>query len=380
MSKLAWLRLALTDGLGPVLTARLIEAAGSVEAACEASLSLLKKVEGIGSKRAESIHQSLLAARDLAARELDQAEKSGVKIITRGDDEEYPSLLKTIPAPPMVLWIRGEFMERDLNSIAIVGSRNCSVYGREQSERFGSGLAGVGLTIVSGGARGVDTHAHRGAMVPVNGRTLAVLGCGVDIAYPPENADLLSRITSRGAVVSDFPLNTPPIAENFPRRNRLISGLSRGVLVIEADMKSGALITARYANNEHNRPVFALPGRVDNPLSAGPHRLIRDGATLVESMSDLLDNLGSIPIDDSQVYADHDAPDDLFPEDSLPVDSTLSDRQKIVLNAIEDESTIDEITDRSGLPVNIVMQELTMLSIRGSSMRISGQTYRKKSK
>ncbi|HQY88805.1 MAG TPA: DNA-processing protein DprA, partial [Tepidisphaeraceae bacterium] len=287
MSKLAWLRIALTDGLGPVLSARLIEASGSVDAACDASLKLLKSIEGIGSKRAETIHQSLIASRDGAVRELEQADKLGVKIVSLSE-QDYPTLLKSIPAAPPVLWTRGEFLDRDMNGIGIVGSRKCSVYGREQSERFGAGLAGIGMTIVSGGARGVDTHAHRGAMIPANGRTIAVLGCGVDIAYPPENEKLLAQITERGAVVSDFPLNTPPVAENFPRRNRLISGLARGVLVIEADVKSGALITARYANEEHNRPVFAIPGRVDNPLSAGPHRLIRDGAKLVECADDNL--------------------------------------------------------------------------------------------
>lgn len=380
MSKRAWLRLALTDGLGPAWTARLIELTGSVDQACEASLALLKSIDKMGSTRAESIHQSLIASHDAAEREMERAEQTGVKIVCLADDA-FPSLLKSIPAAPLVLWIRGEVLPRDLNGLAIVGSRNCSIYGREQAERFGSGLASLGMTIVSGGARGVDTAAHRGAMIPNGGRTLAVLGCGVDISYPPENEKLLSQITERGAVVSDFSLGTPPIAENFPRRNRLISGLSRGVLVIEADMKSGALITARYANDEHNRPVFALPGRVDNPLSFGPHRLIRDGAILVETMSDLLDNLGSFPIDESQVYADEDAPDDLFPDQaSEPIDTTLTDRQRMILNVMEDESTVDEITGRSGLPVNIVMQELTMLSIRGAVARGLGQNYRRKSK
>src|SRR5262249_38618585 len=156
-------------------------------------------------------------------------------------------------------------------------------------------LAGAGITVVSGGARGIDSAAHRGAMSHAQGRTIAVLGSGVDVPYPPENAKLFQEIAQRGAVISEYPLGTPPLKDNFPRRNRIISGLSRGVLVVEADERSGALITARLACDDHGRPVFALPGRVDNKMSAGPHRLIRDGATLVRSLEDIIEGLGPLP-------------------------------------------------------------------------------------
>src|SRR5439155_14814585 len=199
------------------------------------------------------------------------------------------------PDPPAVLYVKGALEPRDLNSVAMVGSRRCSFYGREQSERFAALLAGAGITIVSGGARGIDSAAHRGAMSHPQGRTIAVLGCGVDVVYPPENANLFEEIATRGALISEYPLGTPPLKDNFPRRNRIVSGLSRGVLVVEADERSGALITTQQAIEDHSRPVFAIPGRIDNPLSAGPHTLIRDGAVLTESITQILDNLGPLP-------------------------------------------------------------------------------------
>ncbi|HEY1628624.1 MAG TPA: DNA-processing protein DprA, partial [Tepidisphaeraceae bacterium] len=253
------MQLTLTDGLGPILTRRLIDAAGSAEAACASSAALLRSIEGIGSAKSSQIHNSIRKSADEAQRELDRAEKIGVSIICP-DDEIYPTLLRDIPDPPGVLYVKGSLEPRDLNSLAIVGSRRCSFYGREQAERFAALLAGAGLTVVSGGARGIDSAAHRGAMSHLQGRTIAVLGCGIDQVYPPENASLFEQIAQRGAVMSEFAIGTPPIAENFPRRNRIVSGMSRGVVVIEADERSGALITARQACDDHGRPVFALPG------------------------------------------------------------------------------------------------------------------------
>src|SRR5690606_27078295 len=237
------------------------------------------------------IQAALRRAADAAAHELEQARALGVTLLSL-EDADYPPLLREIPNPPLVLYMKGDLQPRDLNAVAIVGSRKCSHYGREQAERFGSLLAGAGVTVISGGARGVDSAAHRGAIRHPDGRTIAVLGCGIDITYPPENQSLFEQIAARGAVISEYPIGTQPLAENFPRRNRIVSGMSRGVLVIEADTRSGALITARQAADDHNRPVMAIPGRVDNPLSAGPHALIRDGATLVTSLEDILDALG----------------------------------------------------------------------------------------
>src|SRR5262245_28682274 len=294
MGRRHWLQLALTEGIGPILIARLVQTAGSVEAAANANAALLRQVEGIGSAKASTIAEHLRLAAEEVDAELSRVESSGAKLICL-DDPDYPPLLREIPDPPPVLYIKGTLEPRDLNAIAIVGSRKCSYYGREQAERFGALLAGVGVTVISGGARGVDSSAHRGALSNPQGRTIAVLGCRVDSVCPPENASLFDRLAARGAVISEPPLATPPLKDNFPRRNRIVSGMSRGVLVVEADERSGALITARQAADDHGCVVFAIPGRVDNPLSAGPHKLIRDGAVLTENIGDILDNLGPLP-------------------------------------------------------------------------------------
>src|SRR3954454_3267613 len=294
MPLIHFLQLALTDAVGPITLKRMIETLGPADSVCRASLAQLRTVEGIGTTKAEKIHASLGKARGAAAMELAKAQHLGLRIICP-DDDVYPLLLKTIPDPPAVLYVKGTLEPRDLNAFALVGSRRCSYYGREQAERFAALLAGAGFTVTSGGARGVDSAAHRGAMQHPAGRTIAVLGCGLDTVYPPENKSLFDEIATRGAVVSEYPLGTPPLAENFPRRNRIVSGMSRGVLVIEADEKSGALITARQAADDHDRPVFAIPGRIDHSLSAGPHKLIREGAVLTTGIDDILQNLGPLP-------------------------------------------------------------------------------------
>jgi DNA processing protein len=381
MSLQSWLTLSLTNGLGPVLTRRLIDRVGSIDAVLDVSQTTLRSIEGIGNGKAFSIHQSLIAAKEEAKKELGRAAAANVRIVS-ADDDEYPALLKLIPAPPLVLYVRGTLEPRDLQAVAIVGSRKCSVYGREQAERFGANLAGVGVTVVSGGARGIDTHAHKGALVPKNGRTIAVLGCGVDQAYPPENRELFAKIAEQGAIVSEFPLGTPPNADNFPRRNRIVSGLSRGVIVVEADVKSGALITSRYAVEDHQRPVFAIPGRIDNPLSAGPHKLIRDGAVLVETLSDILDNLGPVP---EGVRAPTPEPTLFSPEvDAKPravapsSDNLvgLTDRQSTILTAMgSDVLDVDSISERSSIATQFILQELTMMTLRGAVQRVEGQRY-----
>ncbi|MFT3789184.1 MAG: DNA-processing protein DprA [Tepidisphaeraceae bacterium] len=384
MPLIDWLRLSLTDGLGPVLTARLVERAGSASAAVEASVSLLRTIEGVGTSKASSIHASLVASHDVALKELERCERARAKVICL-DDEIYPPLLRNIAggAPP-VLYMTGTIEPRDVHAVAIVGSRKCSVYGREMAEKFASGLAGVGVTVVSGGARGVDAHAHRGAMLPRDGRTIAVIGCGVDIAYPPEHAELFASISDgRGAVLSEFPLGTLPTPENFPRRNRLISGLTRGTLVVEADIRSGALITARYAADDHNRPVFAIPGRVDNPLSAGPHKLIRDGAILVERFSEVLDNLGPLPeAIVAPAQADPMHTPSLFepePSKSKVAGPALSATQQKIVDALDaNPSSIDQLVERTGLEAAIILRELTMLSLRGTVKRVDGQSYARK--
>ncbi|MGA3066001.1 MAG: DNA-processing protein DprA [Tepidisphaeraceae bacterium] len=359
----------MTEGIGSILLGRLVTAAGSAEAACSADEGLLHSVEGIGTVKSSQIRRSMREAADLAEAEMTRCREMGVGLICR-DDSNYPTMLKVIPDPPAVLYVRGTIEARDLNAVAIVGSRRCSHYGREQAERFGALLAQAGVTVVSGGARGVDSAAHRGAIAAAEGRTIVVLGCGVDVAYPPENEGLFKQVAARGAVMSEFALGTPPMKENFPRRNRIISGLSRGVLVVEADVASGALITARQAGDEHGRPVFALPGRVDNPMSAGPHALIRDGATLVTNLEEIFEGLGPLP---------HQATEVEVPEESTAptrIAGVLTEQQNRILREISREPiALDLIIARTELPAEAILPELTMMSLRGWVKRVGGQNY-----
>jgi DNA processing protein len=229
------------------------------------------------------------------------------------------------------------------------------------------------MTVVSGGARGIDSAAHRGALEPAVGRTIAVLGCGVDIDYPPENHALFRQIAERGAVVSEFAMGAPPMKENFPRRNRIISGLSRGVLVVEADVASGALITARQACDDHSRPVFAIPGRVDNAMSAGPHSLIRDGAVLVAGLEDILQGLDPLP---HQTMLETPPQTPAEPMRPAALEVSLTDSQARVVAGIEEDPTgLDTIIAASDLPAEVVLRELTLLTLRGVVKRVDGQNY-----
>jgi DNA processing protein len=381
MAREHWLRLAMTDGIGPILIRRIVEAAGDAERACAASVSLLQSLDGIGISKATKIHHSMHTAK--VDDELGKCEQRGVTIICP-DDAAYPTLLTQIPDPPAVLYVKGSFEPRDLNSVAIVGSRKCSYYGREQSERFAALLAGAGFTVVSGGARGIDSAAHRGAMSHPSGRTIAVLGSGIDVPYPLENAPLFEEIATRGAVVSEYPIGTPPVPENFPRRNRIVSGLSRGVLVVEADERSGALITARQACDDHGRTVFALPGRVDQSTSAGPHRLIRDGAVLTTCLEDIVNNLDPLPaaameltlFEDLEGVEPTDPDASAKPQAEETPRGNLTERQQLIISALDGNPLhVDQIIERTSLPASDVLQDLTLLSLKGVVKRVDGQTY-----
>ena len=383
-----WLTLALAKGVGPMRARAMIDAAGSAEAACAVSLAQLKTLDGVGSVGAEQIFAGLRQARIDAPAVLDRATRLGQQILG-WDHPAYPAPLKEIPDPPITLFVRGELRRRDLNAVAIVGSRKCSMYGREQANRFGGLLAGAGYTMISGGARGIDTAAHVGALAHPDGRTVAVLGCAADVAYPPENDRLFAQIVDgRGAVVSEHPPGTPPMGEFFPRRNRIISGLSRGVLVVEADDRSGALITARQAGEDQGRTVYALPGRVDSPTSRGTHKLLRDGAVLVRDLDDILEDLTPLP--DAAYEAVEEAEDvqhlaaplagrvdaDLFESDSIP---TLTAEQRRVLGALDRNGcSVDALIDATELPAQVVMSSLTLMSLKGLVKRVDGQTYARK--
>lgn len=380
MSLRSWLQLSLTEGAGPITIRRLVEFAGSADSAAVLSEKDLRRVDGIGPDRAHAMHRGLAEAAGRVDGVLDAAARLGARLLCQ-DDAGYPALLKAIPDPPAVLYVLGALEPRDLQAVAVVGSRRCTHYGREQAERFGALLAAAGFTVVSGGARGIDSAAHRGALRHPHGRTICVVGCGVDVVYPPENRELYAQIASRGAVVGELPFGTAPSAENFPRRNRIISGLSRGVLVVEADRRSGAMITARIAGEDHGRTVFAVPGRVDNPMSQGTHQLIRDGAVLTTGLDDIVQGLSPVPDGARQptLFDEASAQIGGGAAEQPPVSAEalpLTDRQRRILDAIEDEpAAVDRIIERTGIDAAAVLGELTFLTLKGAVKRIDGQTF-----
>ena len=281
-----WLALSLTPGVGSVLIKRLLDQFKTPEAVFHGQLKDLMKIEGLGEKVASEIRKG--PSEKVVERELSLLEKVDGKILVL-NDESYPRRLKEIYDPPAVLYFRGELRKEDELAVAIVGSRKTSPYGRWFTEKIGQDLARHGITIVSGMARGIDSVAHNGALQG-GGRTIAVLGCGIDVVYPSENRDLFHQIIEQGAALSEFPMGSPPEGGHFPRRNRMISGLSIGVVVVQASAESGSLITARYAL-EQGREVFAVPGNVGTEGSRGTNQLIKEGAKLVESSEDILEEV-----------------------------------------------------------------------------------------
>lgn len=368
------LALTLVPGMGPVRIARLLEALGSFERIRAASAAELARVPGIGDKTARALLEGLKTADAPVDRELEQLAKAGAHLVTLADDD-YPPLLRSIPAAPPVLSVCGTLLphDQDRYPVAIVGSRGCTHYGIEQSTRFAAAMGRAGLTVVSGGARGIDTAAHRGAM-DADARTIAVLGCGIAKCYPPENAALFDRIADgRGAVISELPALTGPNADNFPARNRIISGLSLGVLVIEAGLKSGALITARHAADDHGREVMGVPGRVDSDASAGTHELLKQGAHLVCEPADVIAILES---DARHLHAGaHDAVTrdparpSLFQSTPTKDLGSLTDRQRAILVALDQPRTPDELAETTGMDAGPLRAELTMLEMAGRVRR-----------
>ena len=282
--RFAYITLNMIEGLGPVSVRRLVDTLGSPKAILEAEREDLMKARGVGEKLALKI----ITQRDSIdfAAEIDQAAEIGARIITPLDDE-YPDALKAIHGPPLALYIQGHFLPEDGKALGIVGSRSTSHYGLNAADRLAFQLGQVGFTVVSGLARGTDTAAHRGALKS-KGRTIAVLGGALDCLYPPENAELAEQIAKQGAVISEYPMGRQADRMTFPYRNRIISGLSMGVLLIESDIKGGSMHTTEAAM-EQGRTVFALPGRIDTPGAKGPHMLIKNGAKLVQSLGDILE-------------------------------------------------------------------------------------------
>jgi len=286
---LTWFTLKSVPGIGNHLFKKLIELFKTPEAIFGASAEDLLRIEGMTGRIVSSLGKYKIP--DKVKRDYDLTMKRGYGIVTMSDPQ-YPPLLLEIPDPPPFLYVHGR-LEKSIKNIAVVGSRNASSYGIETTKRLCSSLAARGITIVSGMARGIDTSAHKGAL-DGNGKTIAVLGSGFERVYPAENRGLFDRIAENGAVISEFPLHTEPEAYNFPIRNRIISGVSLGTIVVEATKKSGSLITARLAA-EQNREVFAVPGNVQSFKSIGTHTLIKQGAKLVEHAQDVIEEFESIP-------------------------------------------------------------------------------------
>lgn len=280
----AYIALNMMEGLGPVKVRALIDFLGSPQAVFEVDGDQLQQVRGIGEKLRCSILEQRTQVDPTA--EVENAGALGIRLITPLD-ADYPVALKTIHDPPLALYVRGSFVPSDDHSLGIVGSRKATHYGLNVADRLAYQLAQTGFTIVSGLARGIDTAAHEGALKG-KGRTIAVLGAAIDQLYPPENAELADTIAERGVVVSEYPLGRQADRMTFPYRNRIISGLSMGVIVVEAGVKSGSLHTADAAL-EQGRSVFAVPGRIDHPSAKGPHRLIKNGAKLVDNVGDILE-------------------------------------------------------------------------------------------
>jgi len=354
-------RLSLTTNVGPTTFQRLMETFGEPERILEASTTELTAVEGVGTTTASQIRS---VSEEQVDAELAEAEKYHVHVVVRGE-ANYPQGLGNIADPPLVLYVRGELKPEDALAIAMVGARRASFYGKKQARRLSAGLAAYGFTVVSGLARGIDTECHEGALA-AGGRTIAVLGTGLAAIYPPENAELTMKIIDSGALLSEFPMRFPATPGNFPRRNRIISGLSLAVVVVEAGERSGALITARHAM-EQNREVFAVPGMVDSPGSRGCHRLIRDGAHLVENPSDVVDELG--PLATPALTPDMGAV-------VRPQALKLNDREKRIYSELDGSPrSVDELTESTGLGVSELNSALTILEMRKLVKRLPGQCF-----
>ncbi len=357
--KIHWLALNLIPKVSNKYLYKLVEHFGSPQEVFSAPLKELEHVEGVPSKIAAKIKE--FDKKSALKKELAQIDKHNVSIITY-DDLEYPENLRSICDPPLVLYVKGEFKTQDHYSIAMVGSRRSTAYGRYTTKELAAQLSQNGITVVSGMARGIDSISHR-SVIENKGRTLAVLGCGIDVVYPPENHQLMKSISEAGAVVSEFHMSTPPYAYNFPIRNRIISGLSLGVIVVEAALRSGTMITVGCAL-EQGREVFAVPGQISSKYSHGTHALIKQGAKLVEGVNDILEEL-KLPLTGLRVHS---------ADDAETVD--LNPQEKNILDVLSyDNIHIDEIIMNSQLPASKVLSILVSLEIKNCIRQSPGKFF-----
>ncbi|MHC1698434.1 MAG: DNA-processing protein DprA [Geobacteraceae bacterium] len=356
MDEIYWLALKNVPLVGNVTFRRLLDHFDSPERVLSASESELAVVKGIPA----AVVASLLMhdGRAWAEKEWGITRKNGARLVTL-QNPEYPRLLRHLPDPPPYLYVKGT-LENSATAIAIVGSRQASAYGIATTQKMARELARHGITVVSGMARGVDTAAHRGALLE-HGTTIGVLGCGIDVSYPWENRALFAEMAVRGALISEFPMGTAPLAENFPRRNRIISGISSGILVVEAAEGSGSLITAQCAL-EQGRDVYAIPGNIHSVNSRGTNRLIKQGAKLVESVEDILEDLPQQRGDGVQ---------------NTPLPGTTFSPQEAAIYSLLSSTTlhIDEIVARSALTVAEVSAILLRLELHGIISQLPGKHF-----
>jgi len=362
-SRQYWIGLNMVLGVGKTLFHRLVKALGTPEAVFKANKSQLMTVEGIGEKTAQEILNFQVAEK--TERELRLVDKFGARIITLNCDE-YPPLLKSIFDPPPVVYCKGKDLRSASIPLAVVGTRKPTSYGRRVVEELCLPLAEKGVTIISGLARGIDTFAHRTALKANGGTTIAVFGCGLAQTYPPENAGLKEQIIERGSIISEFPMTMGPERNNFPARNRIISGLSYGVLVVEAGEKSGALITAQFAL-EQGREVFATPGPITSPNSKGPNRLIQSGAKLVTEPLSILEEL-PFEVQTSLI--------EKASEEKNTATLQLSEKERHIISLIQlEECHIDQLIEISGLSPAQVSATLLQLELKGLVRQVEGNKF-----
>ena len=368
-ASLSWLALALTPGLGPRLSARLLQRFDSPEGVFRASLPQLESCS-LTAVAAQAIFKKEAFKR--AEKELAGSRKIAGCGLLDWTEPEYPQTLLQIYDPPVLLYVRGDPQVLNLPSLSIVGSRKPTQYGSQMAERLGRDLAARGLLIVSGMARGIDAIGHHGAMA-VNGRAIGVLGTGIDVCYPKENKKLYEKVLERGAIISEFPLHTHPAPENFPVRNRIVAGMPLGVVVVEGAQYSGSLITARLAM-EFGREVFGVPGNVTQPVSFAPNQLIKQGAKLVTNAEDVIEELPT-PVRAALLQAERPEAE----QRNQMAAAALSPTQKKLYDLLStDESRhIDDIMERSGLNSSEVLATLFDLEMKGMIRQLPGKQFSK---
>jgi DNA processing protein len=356
-SLLSWIGLSSIPGIGRVTFRKLVKQFGTPERALAASADELS-FEGLSRRNISMI--TSFSWREHAEQEFARAVNAGVSLITM-DDPSYPESLRETPDPPLYLYIKGMLKPEDSNALAMVGTRRPTPYGRTVTYRLAGDLAAAGFTIVSGMARGIDTEAHRGALA-AGGRTIAVLGCGIDVVYPPENRKLEEQIIQNGAVVTENPFGTQPESGYFPARNRIISGLSRGTVIIEASEDSGSLITSRYTL-EQGRKLFAVPGNIGAWTSKGTNNLIKEGAMLIENAEDVLAGLGRNPSGTRTAADQHPLP-------------PLSREEAAILQCITSEPKhIDVLMNESRIPAGALSGMLINLELKGLAKQLPGKYF-----